>query len=82
MVEEMGCRLGRGTHFARLNCQSAFSKLDLIKTHLITEDFDMLWLSETWITKRHTDNILKINDYRLVRNDRKIQKIAEKEEMG
>ena len=71
MVEEIDCRLGRGVHFAHLNCQSAYNKIDSIKLHLDICKFDVLTLSETWFHELHSDQLLEIDGYRLVRQDRK-----------
>lgn len=70
MVEEIDCRLGRGTHLAHLNCQSAYNKMDSIKLHLNICKFDILTLSETWFHKLHSDQSVELEGYRVVREDR------------
>ena len=45
-----------------------FRKLKQIE--LLYNEADLLFCSETWLDSRYTDNMLKINDMRLFRNDR------------
>jgi hypothetical protein len=70
MVEAIENRLGRGLHVAHLNCQSLVNKFDLLSAQLTLDGFDVLTLSETWLTDRHQTNHYKIPSYELFRGDR------------
>ncbi len=63
-------KLGRGLHIAHLNCQSLSNKCDGVNLHLTAERFDILTLSETWLTPNHPTKMYDINGYVLLRNDR------------
>jgi len=63
-------KLGRGLHLAHLNCQSLANKGDMINAQLTLEGFDLLTLSETWLTDRHPTGMYNIKGYSLIRKDR------------
>ncbi len=62
-----GCRSGvcvkrlraskKFLHIGLLNARSVASKPDVIHHHLLTFDFDVLAITETWLTPEHGDEI-------------------------
>ena len=62
----------KGLAIAHLNVRSLWKKLDSIKLSLKKQyDIDILGLSETWSTSSLDNSLINIEDYELVRLDRK-----------
>ena len=60
----------RGFHLAHINCQSARNKIDILKRYVSESKFDIFTLSESWFTPDLSTELLKIDNYDLVRLDR------------
>ena len=63
-------RLLRGFKIAHLNVNRLVNKLDLVKELVHKHSFDILTLSETWLTPNVMDDEVIIPGYSLVRKDR------------
>ena len=63
-------RMLRGFKIAHLNVNRLVNKLDLVKELIRKHSFDILTLSETWLTPDILDNEIIIPGYSLVRRDR------------
>ena len=63
---------GKGIHLFHLNIRSLFckNKFDMFKQQMSHSDADIKCLSETWLKKGLTSNIINIPGYRLTRLDR------------
>ena len=59
---------------AHLNVKSITNKIDSMRLLLLNNHFDVLTISETWLTKNISDPELNIQGYSFVRNDRKSKK--------
>ena len=59
----------RGLHFAHLNVQSIRNKFDLLKIYVTKLNFDVLALSETWLTEYMDNTLLEVPGYNFVRCD-------------
>ena len=62
----------KGFHCAHLNCRSLYNKLDIID-HLLHDTnlkFNVLGLSETWLSANMPDNFITIDGYDVSRLDR------------
>lgn len=56
--------------FAHFNSRSVCAGFDLFNQLVISEDFSVIGLSETWLDDRIQNNTIHIEDYVLVRKDR------------
>ena len=56
------------------NTRSLFNKLNLIYTHLHTENLDIIFFTETWLSKNISDSMIKPNGYEVLRQDRSVSK--------
>ena len=63
MIDDKGIKL------VHVNVRSIFRKLKQIE--LLYQDVEFLFCSETWLDNRYTDNMLKLDDMRIFRKDRK-----------
>ena len=63
-------RLMRGFKVGHLNVNRLFNKLDSVKELIDKYSFDILALSETWLTSEICDNEISIKGYSVVRKDR------------
>ena len=59
-------------HFC--NTRSIYNKLNLITTHLNTENVDIIFFTETWLSKNISDSMICPNGYGLIRKDRLISR--------
>ncbi len=59
-----------GLGFIHLNVRSLFPKLDMIKIWVNTTNADIIVLSETWLKKSITDDLIYIDGYKVYRTDR------------
>ena len=72
-MQDKDCRYptsNRGFHVCHLNCQSISDKLDVVKYYVNDSQFDIFSLSETWLTPDHSDQLLNVDGYDIVRLDR------------
>lgn len=53
-----------------INIQSLSRHIDELRIDLSFNSPDVVFLSETWLNSSHSDGMLNINGYRLLRNDR------------
>ena len=60
----------RGFHLAHINCQSARSKIYSLKHYVSESKFDIFTISESWFTPDLSRELLKIDNYDLVRLDK------------
>ena len=63
-------RMVRGFKVGHLNVNRLFNKLDSVKELIDKYSFDILALSETWLTSEIWDNEISIKGYSIVRKDR------------
>lgn len=56
--------------FAHINIRSLFPKLEVFKETVLTENFDVVAVTETWLNDNITNNMLSIPGYIFLRNDR------------
>ena len=56
------------------NVRSMFNKISLINQHLIANNVDLLFLTETWLHESILDSMVKPKDYELIRHDRRHSK--------
>ena len=68
---DIGFPSNRGLKIAHLNVRSITNKIDSLRLLLLNNPFDVLTISETWLTKNISDPELNIQGYSFVRNDRK-----------
>ena len=71
---DIGFPSNRGPKIAHLNVRSITNKIDSLRLLLVNNPFDVLTISETWLTKNISDPELNIQGYSFVRNDRKSKK--------
>ena len=64
----------RGLKIAHLNVRSLVNKIDSLRILLKNNPFDVLTMSETWLTNKISDPELTIQGYSFARNDRKNKK--------
>ena len=55
---------------SHLNLRSMINKHDLLKIQMKTMGIDLLTFSESWLNENVENNLIHINDYNVVRNDR------------
>ena len=60
----------QGLKIAHLNIRSILGKMDTLKISLNENPFDILTISETWLTSDISDDEIYIPGYSLTRNDR------------
>ena len=60
----------KGSVIAHLNIRSIYRKLEEVIQILSPGNIDILCLSETWLNRSVTDNMVSINGYNLIRADR------------
>ena len=58
----------KGLKMVHLNIRSLFNKIDQLRTLFV--DFDVIVVSETWLTPEITDASIELSGYRLFRQDR------------
>ena len=63
-------RMLRGFKVGHLNVNRLFNKLDSVKELIDKYSFDILALSETWLTSEISDSEISIKGYSIVRKDR------------
>ncbi|KAJ8914711.1 hypothetical protein NQ315_017421 [Exocentrus adspersus] len=68
--EEYNKIMERSITIAHLNIRSLLPKLVHLKSHVLTDAYDVLCLSETWLTQTISDNLISLDNYNLVRADR------------
>ncbi|CAB4033973.1 Hypothetical predicted protein, partial [Paramuricea clavata] len=71
---DIGFPSNRGLKIAHLNVRSITNKIDSLRLLLLNNPFDVLTISETWLTKNISDPELNIQGYSFIRNDRKSKK--------
>ena len=61
----------KGLAIAHLNIRSISDKIDVLKINLQNDiDIDIFGISETWLTKGLSDNLVNITNYDILRCDR------------
>ena len=55
---------------AQFNTNSLLGHLDLVKVHLHSNFYHIISISETWLHDGIPDDMIRLDDYLLVRNDR------------
>ena len=55
---------------AQSNANSLLGHLDLVKVHLYSNFYHIISISETWLHDGIPDDMIRLGDYLLVRNDR------------
>lgn len=60
----------KGMTFVHLNIRSLINKIDLVRHMLSDSNIDCLCLSETWLREVISDELIRIEGYRVLRADR------------
>ena len=68
---DIGFLSNRGLNIAHLNVRSVINKVDSLRLLLQSNPFDVLTISETWLTANISDAELIVQGYSFIRNDRK-----------
>lgn len=55
---------------AHINVRAILPKIHVLRNYIISSMFDIIAMSETWLTKLVPDNIIDIDGFRVVRRDR------------
>ena len=61
---------GRGLHLSHLNLRSIMNKHDLIKIQMGLLKMDLFTFSESWLSDKVADDLIQVEGYNVVRNDR------------
>ena len=61
---------GRGLHLTHLNLRSIMNKHDLVKIQLGILKMDLFTFSESWLSDKVGDDLIHIEGYNVIRNDR------------
>lgn len=64
----------KGLKIASLNVRSLVSKIEQIEVLLSDEKLDLLGVSESWLKPSVTNNIVRIDNYKIYRWDRQANK--------
>ena len=70
MIDLENIKNSKGLKFCHLNIRSLIGKLDLFKLHFENAGFDVITLSETWLTRDISSAILEMPNYQMFRCDR------------
>lgn len=62
MLKKLGC--------AHINVRSLVKHFAYFKDHVLTADYDIIAVTETWLSDAITDNAIHIDGYKIVRSDR------------
>ena len=60
----------KGLLTTHLNARSIWNKIDLIRNTFINKNVDIITFSETWLTSKMPNEMIDIEGYTIVRNDR------------
>ena len=63
-------RASKGIKFCHLNIRSIMNKIDQFKMHVERSTFDIITLSETWLTEEYSSSLLNMDGYQILRSDR------------
>ena len=74
MTEIGDITTAKGLKLCHLNIRSLFSKLEVFRIEFQHSGFDIITLSETWLTRDINSSVLELPGYQLYRNDRCTQK--------
>ena len=61
----------KGIKLAHLNVRSLVNKVADLQNWLSNNPYDLLGLSETWLTEDHSDSLFSIKGYKIERRDRR-----------
>ena len=70
MTDPDEVKKAKGLKFSHLNIRSLINKVDQFRVHFARSNLDIITLSETWLTKDISSNILEMEGYQLYRGDR------------
>ncbi|XP_051167606.1 uncharacterized protein LOC127285557 [Leptopilina boulardi] len=65
-----GCISSSFLEMCHININSLRANIDLLRSHLSMHTYDVVALSETWLTDKISNDMVDINDFNLVRRDR------------
>lgn len=60
----------KGLQFTHLNVRSIYPKIDEVRHKLLTTSMDIVCFTETWLTDNISSNMIDINGFDILRNDR------------
>ena len=60
----------KGLKFCHLNVRSLLSKSEVFRLHFENSGLDVITISETWLSDSVGNNIMGLNNYKLLRSDR------------
>ena len=75
MIDFDEVRTYKGLKFCHLNVRSIVNKLDQFKIHFESSSFDVITISETWLTEDIDSCLLNMSDYQLLRADRETLRV-------
>lgn len=55
---------------AHINVRSLLNNFDLFREHILDNNYSVVAISESWLSSNISDNVVKINNYSFVRQDR------------
>ena len=70
MADFTDIRASKGVQFCHLNIRSIMNKIDQFKMHFESLTFDIITLSETWLTEEYSSSLLNMEGYQILRSDR------------
>lgn len=62
--------LREGIGLAQVNARSLLTNFDIFKNHVLDSDYDVVGVTETWLTPAISSDVVAIANYSLLRNDR------------
>ena len=60
----------KGMHIAHLNARSIPNKWEMLKMNVMSTNLHILGISETWLNESLPDELYRLPNYHLLRNDR------------
>ena len=60
----------KGVHLCHINIRSIWNKIDIVRQTVMEGHPTIMCFSETWLNTTISDDLIQINDYRIVRQDR------------
>ena len=68
-------RVLKGLKFCHLNVRSIVNKIDQFKLHFERSTFDVITISESWLTEDINSCLINLTGYQLLRADREVQDV-------
>ena len=65
----------KGFKIVHLNIRSLTSKIETLRIDLENSGIDMFTVSETWLSQNYDSSLVNINNYHLLRQDKRCEAI-------